>query len=126
MTAGTGLTGGATSGDVGVALDLPYTDARYANIVHGHAVSAISGAATLGGNTFNGAQTIDNGNLSLDLSTAATGTITKNGARFVHDFGTRNTVTTRGVTTWPSASQLARMRPAPTTSSSGPTSSAGL
>jgi hypothetical protein len=50
-----------------------------------------SGAATLGVNTFTGTQTIDTGNLDLDLSSATAGNITKNGAPFVHNFGTSNT-----------------------------------
>ena len=50
-----------------------------------------SGAATLGANTFSGTQTIDTGNLDLDASTATTGNITKNGVRFLHNFGSDNT-----------------------------------
>jgi trimeric autotransporter adhesin len=46
--------------------------------------------AGLGANTFGATQTIDNGNLDLDASTSTTGLITKNGARFLHDFGQRN------------------------------------
>jgi trimeric autotransporter adhesin len=91
VAGGTGLTGGGTSGDVGLALDLSYTDARYAAFAHGHAVSAISGAATLGPNTFVATQTVDGGNLDLDASTATVGNITKNGTRFLHNFGTNNT-----------------------------------
>ena len=49
-----------------------------------------SGIATLATNTFGGTQTIDAGNLDLDNSTATTGSITKNGARFLHNFGTNN------------------------------------
>ncbi|HEY5907110.1 MAG TPA: tail fiber domain-containing protein [Vicinamibacteria bacterium] len=48
------------------------------------------GVATLGANVFTGNQIINTGNLSLDDSTATTGNITKNGARFLHDFGTDN------------------------------------
>jgi hypothetical protein len=49
------------------------------------------GGASLGSNTFTGTQTIDGGNLDLDPSTATTGNITKNGARFLHNFGSGNT-----------------------------------
>jgi hypothetical protein len=90
VAAGIGLSGGGTSGDVSVSLDLPYTDARYASIAHGHDVSVISGAATLGANTFNATQNINSGNLDLDPSGAATGVISKDGARFIHDFGSAN------------------------------------
>ena len=48
------------------------------------------GVATLGANVFTGNQIINTGNLNLDDSTATTGNITKNGARFLHDFGTDN------------------------------------
>jgi Chaperone of endosialidase len=48
------------------------------------------GVATLGANVFAGTQIINTGNLNLDTSTATTGNITKNGARFLHDFGTDN------------------------------------
>jgi hypothetical protein len=47
--------------------------------------------ASLGANTFTATQTIDTGNLDLDPSTATTGNITKNGARFLHNFGSANT-----------------------------------
>ena len=50
-----------------------------------------AGAATLGANTFTATQTIDTGNLDLDASTASAGNITKNGALFLHNFGTDNT-----------------------------------
>jgi hypothetical protein len=50
-----------------------------------------AGAATLGANTFTGTQTIDTGNIDLDNSTATAGNITKNGVRFLHNFGTQNT-----------------------------------
>jgi endosialidase-like protein len=89
--ASTGLTGGGSSGDVSVALDTAFTDARYASLVHGHPVSAISGAATLAANTFSGTQVIDGGNLDLDASSATAGNITKNGTRFLHNYGTENT-----------------------------------
>jgi hypothetical protein len=42
-------------------------------------------------NTFTATQTIDTGNLDLDSSTATTGNITKNGERFLHNFGAGNT-----------------------------------
>ena len=44
-----------------------------------------------GANTFTATQTIDTGNLDLDPSTATTGNLTKNGVRFLHNFGTNNT-----------------------------------
>jgi hypothetical protein len=50
-----------------------------------------AGAATLGANTFTATQTIDTGNLDLDDSTATTGSMTKNGVRFLHNFGFENT-----------------------------------
>ena len=49
------------------------------------------GAATVGANTFTGNQTVDAGNLDLDGSTATTGNLTKNGTRFLHNFGASNT-----------------------------------
>ena len=50
-----------------------------------------TGAATLGANTFSGTQTIGTGNLDLSPSTATAGNLTKNGTRFLHDFGSDNT-----------------------------------
>ena len=47
--------------------------------------------AGLGANTFTATQTIDNGNLDLDASTATAGNITKNGGRFISNPGIRNT-----------------------------------
>jgi hypothetical protein len=49
-----------------------------------------SGGATLAANTFTGTQTINAGNLDLDPSTAAAGNFTKNGQRFLHNFGQNN------------------------------------
>jgi hypothetical protein len=46
-----------------------------------------TGIATLSANTFAGNQAFDAGNLDLDPATATTGAITKNGTRFLHDFG---------------------------------------
>ncbi len=63
----------------------------FASSVHGHNVSQVTNAATLGANTFSATQTIDTGNIDLDNSTTTTGNITKNGARFLHNFGTDNT-----------------------------------
>lgn len=91
VAAGIGLSGGAATGDATLGLDTVFTDARYAPAVHGHNVSAIAGAATLAANTFAGSQVIDAGNFDLDPSTATTGNITKNGALFLHNFGTNNT-----------------------------------
>ena len=68
VSAGSGLTGGGASGDVAVALDTAFTDSRYAALAHGHNVSQITNAATLGSNTFAGTQTI---NGAIDLFTVA-------------------------------------------------------
>ena len=46
--------------------------------------------ATPAANTFTATQTINTGHLDLDDSTGTTGTVTKNGTRFLHDFGTDN------------------------------------
>ena len=67
---GSGLSGGGTSGDVSLALDTSYTDARYAAIVHGHDVSQITNAARLGSNTFTGDQAI-NGTLTVNGAATA-------------------------------------------------------
>ena len=91
VTAGTGLVGGSASGDATLGLDTAFTDARYAPFAHGHPVSAISGAATLGANAFTGTQSIGSGNLDLEPSTASSGNITKSGTVFLHDYGTANT-----------------------------------
>lgn len=87
---GIGLTGGGATGDVTVALDATFTDARYAPTVHGHTVSQVSGAATLGPNTFSGTQAIDSGNLEIATTTATSGIISKSGVRFMHSFGSNN------------------------------------
>lgn len=58
VSAGSGLTGGGVSGDVSIALDTAFADARYAAVVHGHDVSQVSNAATLGTNTFSGSQAV--------------------------------------------------------------------
>jgi hypothetical protein len=47
--------------------------------------------ATLGSNTFAGTQAIGAGNLDLAPSSATEGNLTKNGVRFLHNAGTRNT-----------------------------------
>ncbi|MEO5738965.1 MAG: DNRLRE domain-containing protein, partial [Vicinamibacterales bacterium] len=91
VSAGLGLSGGGAAGDVSLSLDTGFTDSRYAAAAHGHDVSQITNAATLGANTFTGTQTIDTGNLDLDPSTATSGNLTKNGTRFLHNFGTLNT-----------------------------------
>jgi len=52
--------------------------------------AASPGGVALGANTFTATQTIDNGNLDLDVSTATSGNITKNGVPFVHSFGVSN------------------------------------
>jgi hypothetical protein len=90
VAAGTGLVGGGAIGDVGLALDTAFTDTRYAAALHGHDVSQIANAAGLGANTFTATQIINTGNLDLDPSTETTGNLTKNGTRFLHNFGTRN------------------------------------
>jgi hypothetical protein len=59
VSAGSGLTGGGTSGDIGVALDTAFTDTRYSPLVHGHTVSQVAGAATLSSNVFEGDQTVN-------------------------------------------------------------------
>jgi hypothetical protein len=59
VNAGSGLTGGGTVGDLTLALNTGFTDARYAPLVHGHDVSQIANAATLGSNSFGGDQTIN-------------------------------------------------------------------
>src|SRR4029450_3882150 len=64
---GTGLTGGPITSTGTLSLDTSYTDGRYAPLTHGHDVSQITNAATLGPNTFAGNQTI-------------TGSLTVNGA----------------------------------------------
>ena len=64
VTAGTGLTGGGAAGDVTLALNTGFTDARYAALAHGHDVSQVANAATLVSNTFSGNQTI-NGAISV-------------------------------------------------------------
>lgn len=86
VAAGTGLSGGGTTGDVSLALNTAFTDSRYAPVLHGHDVSQISNAARLAANTFTGTQTIDTGNLDLRA-----GNIMKNGVPFLHNFGTSNT-----------------------------------
>jgi hypothetical protein len=53
--------------------------------------TATAAVATLATNTFSGTQTINGGNLDLDPSTGAAGMLTKNGSRFLHNFGTNNT-----------------------------------
>ena len=47
--------------------------------------------ATLAGNTFTSTQTIDAGNIDLDPSTATTGSLLKNGTRFLHNVGVSST-----------------------------------
>ena len=64
---------------------------RYTNAEAVTAAQTGGGFATLGANTFTGTQVIDGANLDLDLSTALTGNVLKNGTRFLHDFGTDNT-----------------------------------
>ena len=49
------------------------------------------GFATPGANTFTGTQTINFGNLDLDLSSATTGVLTKNGTRFLYNVGNSST-----------------------------------
>jgi hypothetical protein len=103
VAAGSGLSGGGSSGDVTLNLNTSFTDARYAqlgaNMFSGAQTApafvgdgaALSNVAKLGANTFTATQTIDTGNLDLDPSTPTTGSVTKNGTRFLHNFGTGNT-----------------------------------
>ena len=91
VAAGTGLSGGGLTGDVTLGLNTGFTDGRYAALAHTHDVSQITNAARLGTNTFSATQSIDTGNLDLDPSTATAGNITKNGLRFLHNFGAANT-----------------------------------
>lgn len=49
-----------------------------------------TGIATLTTNTFAGTQAVDGGNLDLDPSTELAGNLTKNGTRFLHNFGSAN------------------------------------
>ncbi len=64
VLAGAGLTGGGLSGDVSLGLDTAFTDARYAALAHGHDVSSVTNAATLGGNSFTGSQAVA-GNITV-------------------------------------------------------------
>jgi hypothetical protein len=68
VSAGTGLSGGGSDGDVSVTLDTGYTDLRYALLGHGHTVGQVAGAATLGANAFSGSQSVTG---SLSVSGAA-------------------------------------------------------
>lgn len=77
VTAGTGLTGGGTAGDLNVALDTAYTDVRYAAASHLHIVSQVAGAATLGSNTFTGGQSVAGNLTSTGLVQAQTGDFTE-------------------------------------------------
>jgi trimeric autotransporter adhesin len=102
---GTGLSGGGSTGDVTLSVNTNAIQARVTGVcAAGSSIRSIDGAggvtcepddvgsgASLGPNTFTGTQTIDNGNLDLDPSTATTGNITKNGTPFLHNFGINNT-----------------------------------
>jgi len=68
VSAGTGLSGGGASGAATLSLDTAFTDTRYAAAAHGHNVTEITNAATLGANSFGGSQSVA-GNVS------ATGTV---------------------------------------------------
>jgi hypothetical protein len=113
VTAGTGLSGGGTSGtvtlnvaDAGISTtqlaDTSVTSAKIAdgtivnadiNTSAGIAATKIAGtAAILGANTFNGTQSISNGNLALSNTTnGANGVLTIGTNRFLHNFGANNT-----------------------------------
>ena len=70
VAASSGLTGGGTTGDLAIALDMAFTDGRYAAFAHGHTVSQVTDAARLtGGNSFGGNQSIT-GNISATGSVA--------------------------------------------------------
>lgn len=70
VAAGSGLTGGGTTGDLAIGLDTAFTDGRYAAFAHGHTVSQVTDAARLtGGNSFGGNQSIT-GNISATGSVA--------------------------------------------------------
>ncbi|HQQ76835.1 MAG TPA: tail fiber domain-containing protein, partial [Thermoanaerobaculia bacterium] len=67
------------------------------NFAAGTITAALSGAASANvlksGDTMTGTLTLDPGNISFSAatSTAATGSILKNGTRFLHNYGTQNT-----------------------------------
>ena len=90
VAAGAGLTGGGATGDVTLALDTGFTDGRYSLLSHGHHVSQITNAATLGANAFSGSQTVTGDITASGLlasssaaftsaATAPVATVTQNG-----------------------------------------------
>ena len=84
-----GSTAAALNADLLDGID----SSAFAPVAHGHDVSQVTNAARLtGGNTLTGLQTFSAGNIVLDDSTAMTGTIMKNGMRFLHNAGNNTSV----------------------------------
>jgi hypothetical protein len=79
VSVGQGLSGGALSGDVSVALDTAFTDSRYAPFAHGHDVNSITNAATLNSNTFLASQTITGSMTATEAVVSSAGLFTANG-----------------------------------------------
>ena len=78
MAAGSGLSGGGASGDISLSLNTAFTDARYAAASHGHDVSQITNAASLGANSFSGNQSVA-GNVTVQGVVSGTGSTTGDG-----------------------------------------------
>lgn len=79
VATGLGLTGGGSSGDVSIALDTGFADGRYALLAHGHDVSQVTNAATLGANTFLGNQTITGSITATEAVVSTAGLFTASG-----------------------------------------------